>query len=115
MQEPAYPRESSPAVPFAPSGLPDILLKVGEARTVELPDRGTAGYLWDRSSLHPVAREVAADLAPRADSHSDLVGDENRLLLTLEGLVPGMIRLVEARPWEGPRPSSRAVTVIVSR
>jgi len=94
--------------------IPDIELRVGEITTVILPEAASGGYLWDLAALHPIARLIQTD-ATGGNDMSDLATGNDRLVLTIEGIAPGMTRIIHARPWEGAQTNSRAVRITVRR
>lgn len=96
------------------AAIPDIKLRVGEISTVILPEAASGGYLWDLSALHPIARLVRTNATEENDT-TDLATGNDRLVLIIEGIAPGMTRIIHARPWEGAQTNSRAVRITVRR
>ena len=76
---------------------------VGESSTIVLREMGSAGYLWDPSTMDRDVALVTEDFRiPTASIDSDDgIGGTVERTFVVEGVSPGIVSFHHRRPWSG--------------
>jgi predicted secreted protein len=93
----------------------ELVLAIGEERTVALTSLAMAGYQWSGSVGGPDPGTVALELRPGELPPGSRAGLSAPEEAVLRGIHPGhaIVRLEQRRPWERDRPAAQVVELEV--